>query len=167
MLSDPFPPAPFPPTQVSDISSLDDNSKILFFTNLYNIMMGASSLFCPCGSVHLTHTSPVSVVHSILSKGSVSGLYDKGNLMKTTKYNVNGVIFNLLEVSSLPLRLCLYAYSHSQIEHNVLRAQSSAPSSVLGQLIISSEKSIYAVQRPMYLSHSPSSHLLSSLSLPL
>jgi hypothetical protein len=27
-------------TQVSDISSLDDNSKILFFSNLFNIMTG-------------------------------------------------------------------------------------------------------------------------------
>lgn len=60
-----------------DILSLDDNSRIVFFSNIYNVI----------------------VIHAIIHRGyNGTGFYDKCNFMRMAKYNISGQIFNLLEV---------------------------------------------------------------------
>lgn len=60
-----------------DLLSLDDQSRIVFFSNIFNVI----------------------VVHAIILKGYTgTGFYDKCNFMRMAKYNLSGQIFNLLEV---------------------------------------------------------------------
>jgi hypothetical protein len=67
-----------------DLLSLDDNSRIVFFSNIYNVI----------------------VVHAIISRGyNGTGFYDKCNFLRMAKYNISGQIFNLLEVTCPPLLL--------------------------------------------------------------
>jgi hypothetical protein len=59
-----------------DLLSLDENSRIVFFSNIYNLV----------------------VVHAIIARGySGTGFYDKCTFLRTTKYNLSGQTFNLLE----------------------------------------------------------------------
>ena len=86
---------------MSDISTLDENSKVVFFNNLFNIMTGITLIFL-LRIIIITYRLFLFLVHSIISRGySGSSLYDKCNFMRTTKYNVNALVFNLLEVHSL------------------------------------------------------------------
>ena len=69
-----------------DLLSLDDNSRVVFFSNIFNVM----------------------VVHAIILKGYTgTGFYDKCNFMRMAKYNLSGQIFNLLEVQSYTLMIFL------------------------------------------------------------
>eukprot|EP00602_Paraphysomonas_sp_CaronLab_P003946 CAMPEP_0185018462 /NCGR_PEP_ID=MMETSP1103-20130426/1172_1 /TAXON_ID=36769 /ORGANISM="Paraphysomonas bandaiensis, Strain Caron Lab Isolate" /LENGTH=1414 /DNA_ID=CAMNT_0027548275 /DNA_START=447 /DNA_END=4691 /DNA_ORIENTATION=- len=100
--------------QMVDIVSMDDNTKTVFFSNMFNVI----------------------TVHGLIVRGYTgNGFYDKCNFMRTTKYNINGQIFNLLE-----------------IEHTILRAQSSSPNSIVGPFIHVSERSpkvAFALKKPM------------------
>jgi len=75
--------------QKVDLASLQDmNDRLIFFTNVYNIM----------------------TVHASMKMWPGSGLYDRQAFMRASRYNLGGMIFNLLD-----------------IEHGVLRASSSNP----------------------------------------
>jgi hypothetical protein len=72
--------------QLVDLLSLDDNSRVVFFSNIFNVI----------------------VVHAIILRGYTgTGFYDKCTFMRIAKYNINGHIFNLLEVCPLPIPLLL------------------------------------------------------------
>lgn len=75
--------------QKVDLSSLNDNEKLLFFTNVYNI----------------------TTVHGFIVKGLPGkNLYERTSFMRSSKYNIGGFVFSLVE-----------------IEHGILRAASSSP----------------------------------------
>eukprot|EP00603_Paraphysomonas_imperforata_P007903 CAMPEP_0114417838 /NCGR_PEP_ID=MMETSP0103-20121206/3177_1 /TAXON_ID=37642 ORGANISM="Paraphysomonas imperforata, Strain PA2" /NCGR_SAMPLE_ID=MMETSP0103 /ASSEMBLY_ACC=CAM_ASM_000201 /LENGTH=1467 /DNA_ID=CAMNT_0001586157 /DNA_START=55 /DNA_END=4455 /DNA_ORIENTATION=- len=84
--------------QMVDINGMDDNSKAVFFCNIFNVM----------------------TIHALMG-GLPSGtsFYEKYNFMRNTKYNISGMVLSLLE-----------------IEHNILRAQTSSPYSIFGPVSI-------------------------------
>lgn len=84
--------------QMVDIEGMDDNSKAVFFCNIFNVM-----------TIH-------AVMHGLPNGTS---FYEKYNFMRNTKYNISGMLLSLLE-----------------IEHNILRAQTSSPYSIFGPVSI-------------------------------
>ena len=75
--------------QKVDLNTLDENEKVLFFVNTYNI----------------------AYVHAIIVKGLPGkNLYERTAFMRSSKYNLGGFIFSLVE-----------------LEHGILRAASSSP----------------------------------------
>ena len=75
--------------QKVDLASLDENEKVLFFVNTYNI----------------------AYMHAIIVKGLPGkNLYERTAFMRSSKYNLGGFVFSLVE-----------------LEHGVLRAASSSP----------------------------------------
>jgi len=75
--------------QKVDLDSLDENEKVLFFVNAYNI----------------------AYVHAIIVKGLPGkNLYERTAFMRSSKYNLGGFVFSLVE-----------------LEHGILRASSSSP----------------------------------------
>lgn len=75
--------------QKVDLSSLDENEKVLFFVNAYNM----------------------AYVHAIIVKGLPGkNLYERTAFMRSSKYNLGGFVFSLVE-----------------LEHGILRASSSSP----------------------------------------
>ena len=75
--------------QKVDLGTLDENEKVLFFVNTYNI----------------------AYMHAIIVKGLPGkNLYERTAFMRSSKYNLGGFVFSLVE-----------------LEHGVLRAASSSP----------------------------------------
>jgi hypothetical protein len=75
--------------QKVDLSALNENEKVLFFTNVYNVAM----------------------MHGIIAKGRPGkNLYERTAFMRSSKYNIAGFVFSLVE-----------------IEHGILRANSASP----------------------------------------
>jgi hypothetical protein len=101
--------------QKVDVSGLDDDKKTLFFVNLFNIITGNIHMhiflrelcliiliilyiltlffimFCFCP-----------IVHYVVSSGAPSpSLFDRYLFMRASKYNIGGMILNLMDVSRL------------------------------------------------------------------
>jgi hypothetical protein len=84
--------------QMVDVEGMDDNSKAVFFCNIFNVM----------------------TIHAVMyALPTGTSFYEKYNFMRNTKYNISGMVLSLLD-----------------IEHNILRAQTSSPYSIFGPVSI-------------------------------
>jgi hypothetical protein len=79
------------------MNPLNTNERLFVFTNVYNMLTSKSCFFLP---VYLTHFYPF-VVHSVISRGSPGNtLLERTSFMRGAKYNIGGLIFSLIDVST-------------------------------------------------------------------
>lgn len=85
--------------QKVDLTGTTTNERLLFFVNVYNMLMGTFLVTLPDVPANLTTSL---AVHGTVKRGGIGhSLIDRMPFMRSVKYNIGGHLFSLLDVSAM------------------------------------------------------------------
>lgn len=106
--------------QKLNIIGMNANERALFFTNIYNMLISK------CLRLHEIAELICLLAHGIIRRGvGGAGVIDRHTSRRTTKYNIGGFIFSLIDVS-LPHAFACFANTACQIKYGILRATTTS-----------------------------------------